>query len=52
MQAIGDYDGDGREDVLWLSNSGGVLRWRMQGRFIDKVPEPVVGVGSGWSSVQ
>ena len=52
MQAIGDYDGDGREDVLWLSNSGGVLRWRMQGRFIDKVPESVVGVGSGWSSVQ
>ena len=52
MQAIGDYDGDGREDVLWLSNSGGVLRWRMQGRLVDKIVEPVVGVGSGWSSVQ
>ena len=52
MQAIGDYDGDGREDVLWLSSTGTVIRWRMQGRFVDKIVEPVVGVGGGWASVQ
>jgi len=52
MPAIGDYDGDGREDVLWLSSAGTVIRWRMQGRFVDKIVEPVVGVGGGWASVQ
>ena len=51
-QAIGDYDGDGREDLLWLSNAGTVIRWRMQGRFVDKIVEPIVGVGDGWASVQ
>src|SRR5207249_6870292 len=52
MQAIGDYDGDGREDILWLSTTGQVIRWRMQGRFVDKIVEGIVGVGSGWQSVQ
>ena len=51
VQAIGDYDGDGRDDIAWLSSSGVVVRWLMQGRSTPPVAETVVGVGAGWASL-
>lgn len=50
VQAIGDYDGDGRDDIAWTSSSGFVLRWIMKGRSTPPVAEPVVGIGTDWSS--
>ena len=52
---IGDYDGDGRSDILWQTDSGRLAIWEMNGNQIEaadylKVGQNNVGLpGPDWS---
>lgn len=51
--ATGDFDGDGRDDLMWTGiSTGTTLRWLMQGRGSTPVYQTVTGIGSGWQAVQ
>ena len=60
LDIVGDFDGDGREDIWWYdTTNGSVVRWLMQGRAphgtfngITPVFQTVPAVGSGWQAVQ
>ena len=50
FETVGDYDGDGFEDLLWYSSTGVVERWRMQGRTSNPIFEIITGIGTGWKA--
>jgi hypothetical protein len=31
VRGIGDFNGDGKSDVLWQNDNGGVALWQMNG---------------------
>jgi hypothetical protein len=45
----GDYDGDGKTDILWIDNTGNVAMWLMNGATIAS--SAFVGnIGTSWSA--
>ncbi len=52
----GDFDGDGKSDILWKDSIGDYAIWEMNGTqilnptasFVATVSAPCVGVASGW----
>jgi len=53
IDATGDFDGDGRDDLMWSNMINGVtVRWLMTPRGGTPTAQPVVGVGPGWTAVQ
>lgn len=58
IHAIGDYDGDGRDDILWRTDSGLLAIWKMNGFQIGpadytRIGSNAVGApGSDWNIVQ
>jgi hypothetical protein len=54
VSAVGDFDGDGRSDLLWHAAATGALRlWRMNGatRLEELETTPPVGPGAVWMPV-
>jgi glucose/arabinose dehydrogenase len=57
IHATGDYDGDGKDDILWRTDSGALAIWSMNGFQIAnadylKLGSATVGVpGSDWSII-
>ncbi|MBF0539508.1 MAG: VCBS repeat-containing protein [Nitrospirae bacterium] len=50
MQAVGDYNGDGMNDMLWQNSStGAVYMWFMDGTTINSIGSVDQGVPSEWS---
>ncbi|MBF0536877.1 MAG: VCBS repeat-containing protein, partial [Nitrospirae bacterium] len=50
MQATGDYNGDGNNDMLWQNSStGDVYMWFMDGSTINSGGYVDQGVPSNWS---
>ena len=47
-EGAGDYDGDGRSDLLWVDTSGQVVIWSLNFATQSFTPRPVTSVGSGW----
>jgi hypothetical protein len=47
-EGAGDYDGDGRSDLLWVDSSGQVVIWSLNVATQSFTPRPVTSVGSGW----
>ena len=47
---IGDYNGDGRDDILWRHSSGLVTNWlgQLNGSFGDNIPNAATSVASSW----
>jgi glucose/arabinose dehydrogenase len=58
IQSTGDYDGDGRDDLLWRTDAGALAVWKMNGFQISnadylKLGSATVGApGSDWAIVQ
>ncbi len=53
LDVTGDYDGDGREDLMWYDvTSGATVRWLMQGRGVTPTYQTVTGIGLGWQAMQ
>ncbi|WP_395646251.1 PQQ-dependent sugar dehydrogenase [Terricaulis sp.] len=49
LLSTGDFDGDGRDDILWRRNSDGVVySWQMNGTAIASAGA-ITGLGAGWS---
>jgi hypothetical protein len=48
---VGDYDGDGKADILWRHTSGAVAIWEMTG-FTAKAAQPIGGVDTSWTIVE
>jgi hypothetical protein len=49
LAATGDYNGDGKGDLIWTSTSHDVLMWRSNGTAFVK--NSVGSYGAGWSIV-
>ncbi len=43
----GDFNGDGKSDILWLDTSGNVMIWFMNGLAVSAVN--LGNVGTAWS---
>ena len=43
----GDYDGDGKSDILW-QNNGSIAMWLMNGAALAQ-PPALIGSASGWT---
>ena len=58
IHATGDYDGDGKDDILWRTDSGALAIWKMNGTQIAaadylRLGSSAVGApGSDWTIVQ
>ena len=50
IAAIGDFNGDGRDDILWRSADGRITNWRgaANGGFTDNVANAYNGVSLDW----
>ena len=46
--ATGDYNGDGKSDILWIDNAGNVGAWLMNGTTISSVAT-YGSAGTAWS---
>ena len=50
VQGVGDFDGDGKADILWMHTDGRVQIWFMNGTTVSSTPSVTnLGAGSGWS---
>jgi hypothetical protein len=47
-EGAGDYDGDGRSDLLWIDTSGQVVIWSLSFATQSFVARPLGSVGAGW----
>ena len=47
---VGDFNGDGRDDILWRNDNGTVTDWLGQadGRFTGNTDDANLKVGAGW----
>ena len=50
IAGTGDYNGDGRDDVLWRNDNGTVTEWLSQanGGFVDNGANAYINVDTGW----
>lgn len=50
---VSDYNGDGREDILWRHTSGVITEWlgRSDGSFFNNTGAPANTVDNGWTVV-
>ena len=50
VASIGDFNGDGRDDILWRNDNGLVVNWLGQtnGRFADNYANSVVSIPDTW----
>jgi hypothetical protein len=46
--AAGDYDGNGRSDLLWIDRAGSVVIWNLNPANGSFTAAPVGNVGTGW----
>ncbi|OYY73043.1 VCBS repeat-containing protein, partial [Sphingomonas sp. 28-63-12] len=53
ITGVGDFNGDGRSDLLWRSTSGELVDWlgRPDGGFSDNTPNAYYQVGTEWQVV-
>jgi hypothetical protein len=49
VQGVGDFDGNGRADILWWNNSGSAAIWLTNGAGTVGVTTKVYNVGSDWT---
>jgi hypothetical protein len=50
VQGVGDFDGDGKADILWMHTDGTVLIWFMNGTVLRTSGTAAsLGASSGWS---
>ena len=51
VQGIGDFNGDGRDDILWRDESGLTINWlgEADGGFADNYANSVVNIPTNWS---
>jgi DNA-binding beta-propeller fold protein YncE len=50
VQGVGDFDGDGKADILWMHTDGTVLIWFMNGTVLSTSGTAAsLGASSGWS---
>jgi hypothetical protein len=47
--AVGDFDGNGLGDILWLSDVNEISLWLFQGNFQWTSPNVILNLGIGWS---
>jgi hypothetical protein len=47
IKGVGDFNGDGKADILWQHTSGSVAIWLMNGAAISSVGVPGAA-GSDW----
>ena len=50
MRGVGDYNGDGRDDILWQHDNGLVYVWLMNGAAIS-ASGALSGIGADWSII-
>jgi FG-GAP-like repeat len=50
IAGVGDFDGDGRADILWRDDTGNVFMWLMSGNVIAK-SYLTANIWTGWSIV-
>ena len=48
IEGVGDFNGDGKADILWRHSSGLVSIWLMNGTSISGIGNPA-SVGSDWT---
>jgi len=50
IEGIGDYNGDGRDDVLWHNSNGAITDWLAQanGSFVNNGSNANLSVGGVW----
>jgi len=50
VEAIGDFNADGRDDILWRNDNGTILNWlgTNTGGFIDNTANSTVAVSLNW----
>lgn len=48
IRATGDFNGDGRDDILWQRNDGLVVSWEMNG-FTTASTGAITSLGANWS---
>jgi hypothetical protein len=50
VEAIGDFNGDGKDDILWRHDNGTIINWlgTASGGFTDNSPNSSVAVALAW----
>jgi hypothetical protein len=51
IAAVGDYNGDGKDDILWRNNNGLTVLWEMNGATVVDAHATSVQVGNDWGIV-
>ena len=50
LRNVGDYNGDGRDDIMWQRNDGLVYAWFLDGATITSAGA-ITGIGPEWSFI-
>jgi Ca2+-binding RTX toxin-like protein len=50
IEGVGDYNGDGRDDILWRHTSGSITDWLAQanGSFVNNGANANLNIGAAW----
>ena len=48
VQGVGDFNGDGKSDVLWRADSGAIVEWQSTGPGFTQTVISQTGPGSNW----